>query len=615
MGLSHMKRFRSVVSCPQVSHLAILIFVSSILLILSWRKWPELIIDFGTELQIPWELISGKSLYKDLAYNNGPLSHYVNALWFLLFGPSFLTLVIINLTVLFGIIMMIYAIFRRIAEDWVALVVSLVFLCVFAFAHYSEVGNYNYISPYSHAQTYGVGLTLGLIYCFCRHIDGPQIWTSGVAGASLGALFLTKLEFALPGTAVTSVGIILCWWTRSCSLKGWSRDLMNFLAGVLALPIFFAVFLSTKMDVLTALRGVAGNFAYFGSGIARSKFYIASLGFDEPLVNILRMLKSTACVLLVLTLAFVCQRLIHRNKNRLVIVLGLGTGIFILSTVLADYVGWKQLGRALPVTAGSCFSILLYRCIKERANLQFLRQYAPLVLWSTLSFTLLLKMVLACELRGYGFVLAMPATLLLVVLTIYHLPVWTSRFSGGVDISRAFLLGVVASGVFFHLQLSYSHYSLKTFNVGPPRDAIGTYPPRYHSRSRVIAQTLEALRSLIPEDKTLLVLPEGAIFNYWLRRHNSTPFTNLIPEEMATWGGESVVLKQIQITPPDFIVLITRPVPEFGYLAFGVDPSYGRMIMSWVKKQYVPVGRFGVSPLRGRGYGTIIFKRDFQNLG
>jgi hypothetical protein len=247
--------------------------------------------------------------------------------------------------------------------------------------------------------------------------------------------------------------------------------------------------------------------------MAGSKFYIASLGFDEPWANLLRMLKCTASVLLVLTLAFVCQRLVQRIKDRFVIGIGVGAGLFILSVVLADYVGWKHLGGVLPVAAVSCLTVLLHRCIKERTNLPFLCQYAPLVLWSTLSFTLLLKMVLSCELRGYGFVLAMPATLLLTVLTIYHLPLWGSRFSGGTDISRAFLLGVVAAGVFFHLQWSYSHYSLKTFHVGPPKDAIGTYPPSFHVRSRIIARTWKTLRTLIPDDKTLLVLPEGTIFN------------------------------------------------------------------------------------------------------
>lgn len=58
---------------------------------LTWRKWPDILIDFGRELYVPWRLIQGEVLYRDLAYLNGPFSPYLNALWFRLFGDSFLT--------------------------------------------------------------------------------------------------------------------------------------------------------------------------------------------------------------------------------------------------------------------------------------------------------------------------------------------------------------------------------------------------------------------------------------------------------------------------------------------------------------------------------------------
>ena len=40
----------------------------------SWQKWPDVLVDFGRELYVPWQLASGKRLYLDIAYFNGPLS-------------------------------------------------------------------------------------------------------------------------------------------------------------------------------------------------------------------------------------------------------------------------------------------------------------------------------------------------------------------------------------------------------------------------------------------------------------------------------------------------------------------------------------------------------------
>jgi hypothetical protein len=56
--------------------------VGSGMAILSWRKWPDILINFGRELYIPWQLNQGFRLYLDIAYFNGPFSPYVNSLIF-----------------------------------------------------------------------------------------------------------------------------------------------------------------------------------------------------------------------------------------------------------------------------------------------------------------------------------------------------------------------------------------------------------------------------------------------------------------------------------------------------------------------------------------------------
>ncbi len=66
---------------------------------ISWRRWPDLLVDFGGQLYIPWRLANGAVLYRDLFYfAGGPLSQYFNALLFKIFGTSFLTLIVANLT-------------------------------------------------------------------------------------------------------------------------------------------------------------------------------------------------------------------------------------------------------------------------------------------------------------------------------------------------------------------------------------------------------------------------------------------------------------------------------------------------------------------------------------
>src|SRR5580658_2104013 len=70
----------------------------------SWRRWPDPQIDFGVELYLPWRLANGAVLYRDADILYGPLSQYLNAALFRLFGPGFMVLVAANLLVFAAIV-------------------------------------------------------------------------------------------------------------------------------------------------------------------------------------------------------------------------------------------------------------------------------------------------------------------------------------------------------------------------------------------------------------------------------------------------------------------------------------------------------------------------------
>src|SRR5437773_9136736 len=78
------------------------------MLIFTWRCWPDPIADFGRELYVPWQLAQGKSLYRDIAYFNGPLSPYFNSLLFRVFGASLMTLAWANIAILTVTVMMLH---------------------------------------------------------------------------------------------------------------------------------------------------------------------------------------------------------------------------------------------------------------------------------------------------------------------------------------------------------------------------------------------------------------------------------------------------------------------------------------------------------------------------
>src|SRR5580698_1520460 len=89
-----------------------LVFVAEIAL--TWRRWSNLTGDLGLDLYVPWRLSQGAILYRDLfIFAGGPFSQHFDALLFKIFGASFLTLAVSNLT---AIAVMLLVLFRRFAS-------------------------------------------------------------------------------------------------------------------------------------------------------------------------------------------------------------------------------------------------------------------------------------------------------------------------------------------------------------------------------------------------------------------------------------------------------------------------------------------------------------------
>src|SRR5207244_2543655 len=82
----------------------------------SWGTWPDVLVDFGRELYVPWRLTAGDVLYRDIAYFNGPLSPYVNAAWFALFGASLRVLALVNFALVGVLLALLYALLTQVGS-------------------------------------------------------------------------------------------------------------------------------------------------------------------------------------------------------------------------------------------------------------------------------------------------------------------------------------------------------------------------------------------------------------------------------------------------------------------------------------------------------------------
>ncbi|MEN8181972.1 MAG: hypothetical protein ABFS46_05495 [Myxococcota bacterium] len=569
----------------------------------SWGKWADVVIDFGAELYLPWRLSLGDALYSDIAYRHGPLSPHLNALLFRISTPSVETLVWANLTILAGLGVLVHRIFRTCCDRLTAAVVCLVLLTMFGFAHYVGIGNYNYVTPYQHSQTHGLLLCVAMILALCELLRRKSLGWAIVAGLCFGLVMLTKLEIQVPasGTALLAGLLLLASGPRAD--RGSPRLAGVFVAAALVPPWAAFGLLCTQLSPGVALDGLLGNWRYLGT-LPADGFYLGGAGFDDPLGNGLLAVAAFLALALFAALSVALDRGLARSAHAGAWKLAVAACVYLGLLGAGAGIPWFGAARALPLVAALAAVGFTWSCLGERGSSKRFSQHAPLALWSLFSLLLLGKMLLRARFEHYGFVLAMPATLLLVALLVGVLPVHLRRRSGGGQVARAVALAGVLAAITFFLARTDAQYQRKTVAVGGRNDALLTDPVRGHPLQAV----LDELEAQLPPEATLVSLPEGAAINFWLRRANPSRYYLYLPAEFSAFG-EEVMLDDLRASAPDWVVLVDRPHEEFGVGPFGRDPRNGQQIMDWVHDHYDPVQRFGSEPFAGRGFGIALLRK------
>lgn len=576
----------------------------------TWRKWPTLLLDFGHELYIPWRLSEGQVLYRDVAFLYGPLSQYFNALLFQIFGVSLSTLIYENLLILAAIVFIGYRFFSDEPGRLTAAAACVFFLLVFAFSHLGISGNFNFICPYSHEATHGIALCTAMIFLLCRNGGSDRPLSTALAGFLFGLTALTRVEIFTAAVGAVTAWIIAISIPADHKWKLTIRAVMVFIAGALASLVIFFLFLLGRMPVSDAVFSMGGSFkALFSTGVHEQTFFKGIMGLVDPGANGLLMVESfltmAAFVAAVLALDYFFRK---QPIGRYLAGGGIGIAVIIISTFRPGLFRWDALPRSLPLVCLSLTAWFLVSSWRRRHD----HHSSPIdkkgLVWSVFSLLLLAKIFLKVTFSHYGFYLAMPAALALVVFLVGILPRSLERAWAGGRVFRLISLAVVLAGAFFFFRTSLGWYDKKDYVVGRGGDAIVTYGPQVSAVGVATAYALERIEELAAPSQTMVFLPEGVMLNYLSRRINPTRYHTFMMTEMSVFG-EGAILTSLKQAQPDFIVLVERSTSEFGVGYFGADPRYGARIMEWVDKNYDTVELIGNEPLKDGRFGIKILKR------
>ena len=647
--------------------LAILSLVFVAETVLTWRKWSNITGDLGTDLYVPWRLSQGAVLYRDVfLLAGGPFSQYLNALLFKIFGASFLTLAIFNLT---ATAVMLLALFRRFAaaaDTGTATMICLATIVVFAFGYYFYEG-FNYIMPYSNEALQGLILSVLAVGFLSDWISKGRLRGAILAGLCNGLVFLTKPDIfvALATCDVATVGLLFLLFRRS----GFAvKSVAGFMAAGTVPPLFFLLYFLRVENLHESLRSVIfGWIPIFNGAVIKGSFYQWCTGLDRPWFHLRNIVLQFALVGAVTAFYAAAFRLIKTQKQDwtgiqrravptcapilLILIYAehwrlsgeafsasfvsmlvylwilLAVGIFLLSTAASHWipnlyrtpwaimlmliapllavacaVDWVDCGYSLPLIA-------LVSCILIYWNRQTLAEQQKFVfplLWSVFGLMMLSKLGFFPRIWHYGFVLAMPAFASGIYCLFWLLPaLLEKKWRVPALLFRSAVWLVFMVGIASLFRQSEHGYALQNTLVGAGNNRMLASAALEHANDFNAA--LDWIESNVPKDATIAILPQGAAINLLIGRINPTPCVFWDPYVVAVFG-EGRMTSPYEASPPDYIVIVDRRVNYVDVPLFG-SPGYGADLMQWIQQNYRTQILIGHEPLLKNGaFGIKILK-------
>lgn len=549
-----------------------------------WGKTGDVAGDFGHELYIAWQLNSGKILYRDLSYPYGPLPACINAMWMHLFGPQFGAVLIGNALILIPATFLLHRLCLRCAGPLAAFLATAFFLPVFALSCPTRITVFNYLTPYAPGIVHGFVLCLGMIECVLQyHQRGRRRWLM-LAGVLTGLALLCKPEMFLGCVAAFSAGVAGSLWLRKS--PNWKGAIGIALAAIVAPPLVAFALLSITSGPGPALAGVFNGWQFAGKNyVLDTPFYRQSFGTDD-LTHSLRLIFKTAGIdmLIVAGLSILAFTFGRCRNRRIGLSAGLIVGGILFFAMPPDKnTYWIDADRGLVIWALAAATVALWRVVSRRGDAA--RTFAQFCLL-ILALALLPKMFFDVRTYQYGFVLAAPCMISLILALLQWLPELVDRAGGCGRIVRWGGVGLLAALACNRMVTTSRLLGERTLTV--PLAFGGNMAAR--PVEWPITQAISAI-SALPKGWTLDVLPDGSGINFAVGRVNPTPYDLGDPLCLHLDGGEEKVLRALRHSPPDVVLLIRADKSFVGKAWFGED--YALTLFAWLQSNYRLAEVFG----------------------
>lgn len=537
-------------------------------------------IDTGREFYIPFRMLGGEVLYKDIFNIYGALAYQINTFAYFLLGAKVTSLRLlgsINATV---IVIATYLILKEIfnaektklifnfeTENKILLTALPLFIGILSF------GTFNYVVPYAFSMTYGLMFFLVSVLFFIKFSKTYNPQNAYIACLFAGAAFSCKYEFL-------AYSILLILYV-ALSKKIETKNVVRSIASIVIVPILsygslFIQGMSTE-DLKTTceiLKTMANTEAI--------KYLYANFTGTYFNIEVFKI-----CLIKTLLLGIICA-IYAFSKNLYKTDKFLSIIVLIFSLLCIFYLG---------TAAFSLFAII--NMILFFVFLKKIYQDKPIFIFMLSSILLSLKTFFAVNIDVYG---TYTLPFILISLAVFTNKVDYSdkqkikeNIASTVNIlilSVILLCVIKNTGIF----LQKINGKINT-NSNSVIENLYTFP---HIAKSINSAKTYILKETKENDK-IIILPETQFLNFLTKRVGDNLYDSLTPMYFETFGEEKII-NHFAETKPEYFILNNRNTADYGKRYICDD--YGKQFCNFVKNDYKNVATFGE-----KQYILQVFKR------
>ncbi len=557
-------------------------------LAVSWQCWIDPLVDSGREMDVPWRLLQGEHLYRDVTYNYGPFGPWANALALRLLGSSWLALELVCAILAGCIFVLLFRVTRRaggLASATAATALAAA-LCLAA----PRGGSF--VFPYSSSCLFA--LAGGLLALDAAGASEPG--RRRLLGAlGLAVALASRLELG----AAAALTLVLA-GLRSRPREETRTDLQTVAIGSLAAGgIYGLAFVGVPLGRLFT-DGPFGPL--FGMPREWSFLYLRISGLAQPGGTASRLAVSLLLDGLLLAAAALLDLPATGRPARRHLFTIAGLAWVIAYAVSPWSAGLKDLPpllAILPAIALAAALALARGPLEGRARSQFL-----LFFWSAaVAVRVFFGVTLSPRMGPYTAV-ALPG--LVATAAVLGFDVLAPRLPAPALFRWRLAAIFAVLGACFLYRIGQLNHQPRKLELSTAAGVV-RLPA---TKATTIAQALGYLAARARDGDTLVAFPESGFFNF-VTGMRSPLRQDLVLPGVLFGPREDAVARQIDAAGPRYVLLCNRPTSEFGPEAFGRD--YAVELWNEVGHSYTLAAAFGpaapTSPVGASDFFIRIYER------